>query len=97
VKRTLSDRDLLAMRERCDAATPGPWRHMREGRDHTSGDSFIMTGSPGNRRGDLYVTSAAGPVSAADYEFIAIARRDIPALLDEIERLRRLLPSRGSL
>jgi len=64
---------------------------MREGRDHTSGDSFIMTGPSGDRHGDLYVTSGDRPASAADYEFVANAREDVPALLDEIERLRRLV------
>jgi hypothetical protein len=31
------------LRERAEAAFPGPWRSWREGRDHRGGDSFIET------------------------------------------------------
>ncbi|TMG46258.1 MAG: hypothetical protein E6H91_12315 [Chloroflexi bacterium] len=87
----ISDDELRAIKRRCDAATPGPWRASMEGRDHTSGDSFIRRGNAG-RESDLYLTSTtAGGTeipSAADHEFIATARQDIPRLLDEIARLR---------
>lgn len=68
----------------------GPWKHMREGRDHTSGDSFMMTGSAAQRHADIYITAGDAPESAADYEFVANARQDVPRLLDEVERLRRV-------
>ena len=32
---------LLEIEQRCARATPGPWKSYIEGRDHTSGDSFI--------------------------------------------------------
>jgi hypothetical protein len=65
---------------RCAAATPGPWKSYIEGRDHTSGDSFIMTG--GN---DIYLSGA----TPADQDFIAHARQDLPALIREIRSLRK--------
>ena len=66
------------MERRCAAATPGPWKSYVEGRDHTSGDSFIKTGGD-----DIYLTGA----TLADQDFIAHARRDIPALIQEIRAL----------
>ena len=82
----LSPEQLIEIAARCDRATPGPWRSYVEGRDHTSGDSFIMTGGD-----DIYLT---GP-SAHDQDFIANARQDIPLLIAEIRRLGDLLRSRG--
>jgi hypothetical protein len=52
-----------------------------EGRDHTSGDSFIMTGDA-----DIYLTGA----TVEDHDFIAGARQDVPLLIHEIRRLRAL-------
>jgi hypothetical protein len=63
---------------RCAAATPGPWKSYVEGRDHTAGDSFIMTGGE-----DIYLTGA----TLADQDFIAHARQDLPALIQEIRAL----------
>jgi hypothetical protein len=76
---TLSDSDLTIIEARCSAATPGPWRSFIEDRDHESGDSFIQTGGE-----DIYLTGA----SVADHDFIAHARQDIPALIQELRRLR---------
>jgi hypothetical protein len=84
----LPDEELAEIRQRCDAATPGPWRSMAEGRDHTSGDSFIMVGRGNNRGDDIYVTVGRRPAPVADLDFIAAARLDVPRLLDEIMRLR---------
>lgn len=75
----LSDLELEAIQQRCDATTPGPWKSMFEGRDHTCGDSFILTGGE-----DFYLTGA----TIADQDFIASARQDIPKLLEEIRLLR---------
>lgn len=88
--KALSDPELEAIRRRCDGATPGPWRSFVEGRDHTSGSSFIMTGSGNNRGNDIELSGA----TTADQDFIAHARQDIPRLLDEIARLKRSIPSR---
>ncbi len=82
----LTDEDIEAIRARCAAATSGPWRSYVEGRDHTSGDSFIMTGE-GEARGEDIELSGATP---ADQDFIVHARQDIPRLLAEVQRLRNL-------
>jgi hypothetical protein len=77
--------ELEEIRLRCASATPGPWKSFIEGRDHTSGSSFIMTGASKNRGNDIELSGA----TIADQDFIAHARQDIPRLLDEIARLTR--------
>jgi hypothetical protein len=76
---TITAEMLDAMEGRCSAATPGPWKSFVEGRDHTSGDSFIRTGGD-----DIYLTGA----TLADQDFIAHARQDVPLLIAEIRALR---------
>jgi hypothetical protein len=49
---------LAILSERGD---PPPWIASVEGRDHASGDSFIMTGTPDDRREDIYVTRDSRP------------------------------------
>ena len=90
----LSAQRLAEIESRQAAATPGPWRSMVEGRDHRSGDSFLMTGGDDHRGPDMYLTW--DPVihedrRRADQDFIAHARQDIPALAAEIRRLREQL------
>lgn len=84
----LTDEDLSAIEARCNDATPGPWTSMIEGRDHISGDSFIMVGSGSARKEDMYITVGGNPASVADQDFIAAARQDVPRLLAELRRLR---------
>ncbi len=95
VEKTMSwtkiDTDIVAIKQRLLAATGGNWYYFLEGRDHTSGSSFIMTNVPNrddwknpNRGEDLEISGA----THADMEFIAHARQDIPMLLAEIERLK---------
>lgn len=84
-ERPLDDAELQEIRRRCDSATPGPWESFVEGRDHTSGSSFIKTGSDKNRGKDIELSGA----TTADQDFIASARQDIPRLLDEIARLKK--------
>lgn len=83
----LSDDDLDVIEARCAAASPGPWTAFVEGRDHDSGDGFIQVGDVGNEP-DMYVSRERRPAAAADLDFIASARQDIPALVAEIRRLR---------
>lgn len=85
----MSDAERDAISRRCDEASPGPWKSFVEGRDHTSGSSFIMTGCGKNRGNDIELSGA----TAADQDFIAQARQDIPRLLDEIARLRNFAVS----
>jgi hypothetical protein len=86
MRNQLSPEQLIESEARCARATLGPWRSYVEGRDHSSGDSFIRTG--GN---DIYLTGA----SAYDQDFIANARQDIPMLIAEVRRLHDVLRSRG--
>jgi hypothetical protein len=76
----LPDEELQRMCNQCAAATPGPWKSYIEGRYHTSGSSFIMTGGS-----DIELTGA----TEADHDFIAHARQDVPQLLEEVHRLRQ--------
>ena len=80
-KEAMDPAELEVIRNRCAQATPGPWKSFIEGRDHTSGSNFIMTG------GEDFELSGGG--TTADQDFIAHARQDIPRLLAEIERLKR--------
>jgi len=68
-EKPLSDSELQEIRKRCDDATPGCWKSFVEGRDHTSGFSFVMTSGE-----DIYLTGA----TVADQDFIAHARQDVP-------------------
>jgi len=81
----ISDSELRLLRAASEAGTGGPWRAMVEGRDHTSGDSFIMVGSENDRSDDIYVSRGSLPISAGDLDLIAMARTYLPRLLDEIE------------
>jgi hypothetical protein len=89
---TMTHQEISEIKKRADLATRGPWKFYLEGRDHTSGDSFIMTGiaegediRSKNRGEDIYLTGATN----ADQDFIANARQDIPNLLEEISSLKR--------
>ena len=75
----LTEEFLLKVETRLRAATPGPWESFVEGRDHTSGSTFIRTPA-----GDIELSGA----SEADHDFIAHARQDQETLLAEIRRRR---------
>jgi hypothetical protein len=64
---------------------------MVEGRDHTSGSNVIVVGPPGSDLDDIELLGG----TAADQDFIATARTDVPALLTEIRELRRRLGIEG--
>ncbi|WP_322419203.1 hypothetical protein [Mesorhizobium huakuii] len=81
-KGAMDPAELEMIKNRCAQATPWPWSSFVEGRDHTSGSNFIMTGHGGE---DFELSGG----TVADQDFIAHARQDIPRLLAEIERLRR--------
>jgi hypothetical protein len=63
---------------------------MIEGRDHTSGDSFIMIGPDDDRREDLYVSRDSGPPDPSTLDLLAEARTYLPVLIAEVKRLRAL-------
>ena len=83
----LTDKEIAEIKERCDAASSGPWVSYIEGRDHTSGSDFIMIGEGESRGEDIELSGA----TKADQDFIAHARQDVPTLLAEIKRLKRIL------
>ncbi|MGH9225799.1 MAG: hypothetical protein ACRD2W_18895 [Acidimicrobiales bacterium] len=87
----IEDNELDDMEMRAAAATPGPWRDFIEARDDFSGNDFIETGGGGDGQPDMYVRLEAAPAPAADLEFIAHARQDVPRLVAEVRRLRALL------
>jgi len=84
---SINNKELDEIRLRCDAATPGPWVSYVEGRDHSSGSNFIMSGEGESRGEDIELTGA----TIADQDFVAHARQDVLALISEVERLRKLL------
>ena len=76
----MTESELNEIDNRCNKATKGPWKSMIEGRDHSSGDSFIMTAGE-----DIYISN---PLLDNNQDFIANARQDIPKLIAEIRKLR---------
>ena len=78
--------DLDAIRARCDAATPGPWKAVAYWHDGPMSDVMSPSGEP------FCCVSFEKPDAAledATAQFIAAARTDIPALLAYIDELER--------
>ncbi len=88
----LDDATLDRLSQLSRSADPPPWRSMTEGRDHLSGDSFIMVGPEHDRREDLYVSRDSGPADATTLHLLADARTYLPVLIAEVRRLRALVP-----
>ncbi len=57
-----------------------------EGRAHTSGSNFIMTGNKGSYDYDI-----ESNLREEDQDFIAMSHTVVPELIEEILRLRKLL------
>lgn len=75
--------DLSAIRKRCDAASSAPWKWRDDGAlmELASAEGYGLCG--------FDITGGAPPPPVTfDRDFIAHARTDIPALLEEVERLR---------
>lgn len=99
---TWTDERHEAARARCEAATAGPWRWSNAGGVHVRlaqmDDALVMgfarqgmDGAQPVLRTRDGIPEKAGRGNLYDYPdaaFIAHARADLPALLDEIERLR---------
>jgi len=79
----ITDEELAAIEVRANQATKGPWKFYIEGREEMSGSSFVMTDGD-----DIYLTGG----TTQDQDFIAFARIDVPRLVQEVRRLRALLP-----
>lgn len=83
--------NLAAIRRRVAAATPGPWRVGSEDpkfKDVLHPHELVIS----HQHGIVELEESRN--GAADTAFIAHARQDVPALLDEIERLRSLITPR---
>lgn len=75
-----------AARKACEAATSGPWWHAHSG--NFDDVSFCVVLQDGVDDVTHYVRSEAESDAVSENcQFIAIARTDLPAALDEIERL----------
>jgi hypothetical protein len=85
---TLDDATLDRLSQLSGSADPPPWRSMVEGRDHLSGDSFIMIGPADDRREDLYVSRDSGQADPTTLDLLADARTYLPVLIEEVRRLR---------
>lgn len=82
----LTDEQLAAIRERADAATPGPWATALEV-DH-DGQYWVVTPPDGSVLFSVCKVGHKGELKTEeDAEFIAHARQDIPALLAHIDAL----------
>lgn len=95
----LTEQELNAIESRGAQATPAPWTSCWEGRDGESFASFIIQRLDGQQR-DLYLTFDYSPRSEArnlaDQDFIAHAREDLPRVLAEVHRLRKLIDGQDS-
>ena len=81
---TMTPERLDEIEARANAATPGPWEwHPYMG----SGATLAKPNHPFHELNILKTTDDWPPV-AADAEFIAAARTDVPALLAEVRRLQ---------
>ncbi len=78
----MDNEELQAIKQRVDAATPGPWTAKARASDGYV-DSFLgveVEGPPDAQRGQFS--------RMEDADFIAHARDDVPALVAEVEQLR---------
>lgn len=85
----MTPEELRAIRERCEAASAGPWHGAVPacGHEHDPDEDACA------------IEDASGAVVAScvgrdhDFRFVMHARTDVPAMLDEVERLRGIHPS----
>lgn len=94
--------DLEAIKKRCEAATEGPWEFVR---DKETSREWLFFGPTRYKRFDtvlfdtilseyrdaLYSAENGLEFTDADFEFIAHARQDVPALIEYIEELETKL------
>jgi hypothetical protein len=85
----LSEKELIDIRTRCDAARPGPWLFER---NSVIKGAFIaencLTVRTADNRELAYITEGLTSPAQADATFVASARRDVERLALEILRLR---------
>ncbi len=75
----MTNKELDAISERAEKATPGPWGEVAE-----SGEWWL---SGPDIYDDAVMSTNDTEISQADVDFIAAARTDVPALVAEVRRL----------
>jgi hypothetical protein len=89
----LTAAELEEIRERCEAATSGPWHPITPTDDAPS--AGVSNATTPNRHGPTFLwwpeECATRAQDRADAAFIAAARTDIPALLVTVDALRATL------
>ena len=79
--------DLAALRKLERQATPGPWTRAKPEKDAEGWACGVaVAGTPG--RQTIYANPPGGSFPSSDCDLIAAMRNALPALLDELERLR---------
>lgn len=85
----MTGEELRAIRERCDAATPGPWEFAAW---NTLPNGYLYGPAPIHAHEPippgLYKCTPPVSLRGEDALFVAHARQDVPALLAEVERLK---------
>lgn len=85
----IDDDELARMARQAEEATAGPWMSYVVGRDADVETSRIELGSC-NELGSFECIELIGG-RAADHDFIASARQDVPRLVEEVRALRARL------
>jgi hypothetical protein len=88
----MTDKELNAIKKRCELATDGPWGAYPNSSIELHGTELKTCGvvQYGGKKdyGGIHFIDFRGEKSRiADIEFIAHAREDIPKLIKEIDRL----------
>lgn len=92
----MTEDELKAIEARANAARPGPWKKLA-----AETDTWLFVDGPvGNitSREYWHCEKEKQPTRAqdeSDFDFIAHAREDIPALIAEVRRLRGIINHRG--
>ena len=79
----MNETELDAIRERVRKATPGPWHIIREG-------IYWLFRYPPGPEAEFEAHRLGIEQVVLNAQFAAAAREDVPALLAEVDRLRRL-------
>lgn len=89
---TMTDAELAKIRARAEAATPGPWVSTDIVDDADEFCGYWSIQKPGDTARDRWLIDDMETITGqdiADADFVAAARTDIPALLDELAAARK--------
>ena len=91
----MTEEQLQEIKERVAKATPGPWKWENYGAEYDFETTMPSLNGVNNKEimnfgdGEQYYPTEGTPPDEADAGFIAHAREDVPALIAEVERLRK--------